>query len=289
MDKAINFPNLGIYLDNVGQTFSVFGIEIAYYGVAVVVGMMIGLLIMSHEAKRLGENVEKYWDMGIIVLIAGVIGARIYYVIFAWDNYKEDLLSIFNIRNGGLAIYGGIIGATIAVYIYDRIQKISFRRMLDCIIPGLLIGQVVGRLGNFFNREAFGEYTNNILAMQLPVSTVRQNEITQNMWDNMINVGGIDFIQVHPTFLYEGLWNLGMFVILWLYRKHKKFDAEVFLFYLVGYGIGRFFIEGLRTDQLLLSGTSIPVSQIISVLIVVVSLVIIAKQRLGKQKTLKME
>ena len=285
MDKAINFPNLGIYLDNVGQSFTVFGFEIAYYGIAVVIGMMLGLFIMSHEAKRLGENTDKYWDMGIIMLLAGVIGARIFYVIFAWDNYQDNLLSIFNLRQGGLAIYGGILGAMIAVFVYGKVQKILFPRMLDCIAPGLLIGQIIGRWGNFFNREVFGGYTDNILAMQLPVAAVReQSEITGQMWDHVVNLGGVDFIQVHPTFLYEGLWNLGVFILLWLYRRHKKFDGEVFLLYLLGYGIGRFWIEGVRTDQLLITGTNLPVSQVISVVFIVISLGIIAKKRINSKK-----
>ena len=285
MDKAINFPNLNIHLDNVGQTFSVFGFEIAYYGIAVVIGMVLGLFIMSREAKRLGENEEKYWDMGIIMLIAGVIGARIFYVVFAWEYYRDNLLSIFNLRQGGLAIYGGIIGSVITVYIYGKIQKISFPKMIDCIAPGLLIGQVIGRWGNFFNREVFGGYTDNILAMQLPVSAVReQSEITTAMWDNLVNISGTDFIQVHPTFLYEGLWNIGVLVLLWLYRKHKKFDGEVFLLYLIGYGVGRFWIEAVRTDQLLISGTNLPVSQVISVAFVVVAFGIIIKKQINNKK-----
>ena len=285
MDKAINFPNLNIHLDNVGQTFSVFGFEIAYYGIAVVIGMVLGLFIMSREAKRLGENEEKYWDMGIIMLIAGVIGARIFYVVFAWEYYRDNLLSIFNLRQGGLAIYGGIIGSVITVYIYGKIQKISFPKMIDCIAPGLLIGQVIGRWGNFFNREVFGGYTDNILAMQLPVSAVReQSEITTAMWDNLVNISGTEFIQVHPTFLYEGLWNIGVFVLLWLYRKHKKFDGEVFLLYLIGYGVGRFWIEAVRTDQLLISGTNLPVSQVISVAFVVVAFGIIIKKQINNKK-----
>jgi len=285
VDKAINFPNLNIHLDNVGQTFSVFGFEIAYYGIAVVIGMVLGLFIMSREAKRLGENEEKYWDMGIIMLIAGVIGARIFYVVFAWEYYRDNLLSIFNLRQGGLAIYGGIIGSVITVYIYGKIQKISFPKMIDCIAPGLLIGQVIGRWGNFFNREVFGGYTDNILAMQLPVSAVReQSEITTAMWDNLVNISGTEFIQVHPTFLYEGLWNIGVFVLLWLYRKHKKFDGEVFLLYLIGYGVGRFWIEAVRTDQLLISGTNLPVSQVISVAFVVVAFGIIIKKQINNKK-----
>lgn len=289
MDRAINFPHLGIYLDNVGKTFHVFGIEIAYYGVVVVTAMLVGLLIVNKEAKRLSQDAEKYWDMGMIALIAGVVGARIYFVAFAWENYKDDLLGIFNTRNGGLAIYGGIIGAFIAVFIYGKVKKMSFPIMLDCLAPGLVIGQVIGRWGNFFNREAFGNFTDNLLSMQLPVSAVRQSEITQKMWEHVQTVAGVEYIQVHPTFLYEGLWNLGVFVLIWLFRKHKKFDGEVFLLYLVGYGLGRVWIEGLRTDQLLLSQVGLPVSQLLSVGFVVIAIGIIIKKRLklkinGKHK-----
>jgi len=284
MDHAINFPNMGIYLEHVGKTFSVFGIEIAYYGVVVVTGMLVGLLIVNAEAKRLKQNAEQYWDMGMIALLSGIVGARIYYVIFDWDNYKNNLLEIFNTRHGGLAIYGGIIGALIAVYIYGRIKKMSFSIMLDCTAPGLVIGQVIGRWGNFFNREAFGGYTDNLFAMQLPVSAVRQNEITRQMWDHVQLIGGVDYIQVHPTFLYEGIWNIGVFLVLWLFRKHKKFDGEIFLIYLVLYGMGRLWIEGLRTDQLLLPIVGIPVSQIVSVVAMVIGIILIIRKNLKLKK-----
>jgi len=284
MDRAINFPNLGIYLEHVGKTFSVFGIEIAYYGVVVVTGMLVGLLIVNAEAKRLQQNAEQYWDIGMIALLSGIVGARIYYVIFDWDNYKNNLLEIFNTRHGGLAIYGGIIGALIAVYIYGRIKKMSFSIILDCVAPGLAIGQVIGRWGNFFNREAFGGYTDNLFAMQLPVSAVRQNEITRQMWDHVRQIGGVDYIQVHPTFLYEGIWNIGVFLVLWLFRKHKKFDGEIFLIYLVLYGMGRLWIEGLRTDQLLLPAVGIPVSQIVSVVAMVIGIILIIRKKLKLKK-----
>lgn len=284
MDRGINFPNLGIHLENVGHSFSIFGFEITYYGIAVVIGMMAGMFIMGREAKRLGEDTEKYWDMGMIGLIAGVVGARIYYVIFAWEYYRDDLLGIFNMRNGGLAIYGGILGTMIAVFAYAKIKKMSFPRILDCITPGLLIGQVIGRWGNFFNREVFGGYTDSLLAMQLPVTAVRQKDVTQQMLENMHVIEDMQFIQVHPTFLYEGLWNLGVVVLLWMYRKHKKFEGEVFLLYLVGYGIGRFWIEAVRTDQLLVSGTNLPVSQVLSVVFVVLGAGIIIKNRLNSKK-----
>ena len=264
MDMEINFPNLGIYLDHVGKNISIFGFSIAYYGIVIVTGMMIAIWIAQREAKRTGQNPEQYLDLAMIGIAAGILGARIYYVIFAWDYYKDDLLSIFNIRQGGLAIYGGIIGACIAVVIYSRKKKQNFSLLMDTASMSIVFGQIMGRWGNFFNREAFGDYTNNLFAMQLPVSAVRANEITQKMWDHVVTVNGVEYIQVHPTFLYESLWNVGVLLFLFWFRKRKKFNGEVFLMYLIGYGLGRIWIEGLRTDQLLLPVMGLPVSQLLS-------------------------
>lgn len=264
MDMEINFPNLGIYLDHVGKNISIFGFSIAYYGIVIVTGMMIAIWIAQREAKRTGQNPEQYLDLAMIGIAAGILGARIYYVIFAWDYYKDDLLSIFNIRQGGLAIYGGIIGACIAVVIYSRKKKQNFGLLMDTASMSIVFGQIMGRWGNFFNREAFGDYTNNLFAMQLPVSAVRANEITQKMWDHVVTVNGVEYIQVHPTFLYESLWNVGVLLFLFWFRKRKKFNGEVFLMYLIGYGLGRIWVEGLRTDQLLLPVVGLPVSQLLS-------------------------
>lgn len=264
MDMEINFPNLGIYLDHVGKNISIFGFSIAYYGIVIVTGMMIAIWIAQREAKRTGQNPEQYLDLAMIGIAAGILGARIYYVIFAWDYYKDDLLSIFNIRQGGLAIYGGIIGACIAVVIYSRKKKQNFSLLMDTASMSIVFGQIMGRWGNFFNREAFGDYTNNLFAMQLPVSAVRASEITQKMWDHAVTVNGVEYIQVHPTFLYESLWNVGVLLFLFWFRKRKKFNGEVFLMYLIGYGLGRIWIEGLRTDQLLLPVMGLPVSQLLS-------------------------
>lgn len=228
MDMEINFPNLGIYLDHVGKNISIFGFSIAYYGIVIVTGMMIAIWIAQREAKRTGQNPEQYLDLAMIGIAAGILGARIYYVIFAWDYYKDDLLSIFNIRQGGLAIYGGIIGACIAVVIYSRKKKQNFSLLMDTASMSIVFGQIMGRWGNFFNREAFGDYTNNLFAMQLPVSAVRANEITQKMWDHVVTVNGVEYIQVHPTFLYESLWNVGVLLFLFWFRKRKKFNGEVF-------------------------------------------------------------
>lgn len=279
MDMEINFPNLGIYLDHVGKNISIFGFSIAYYGIVIVTGMMIAIWIAQREAKRTGQNPEQYLDLAMIGIAAGILGARIYYVIFAWDYYKDDLLNIFNIRQGGLAIYGGIIGACIAVVIYSRKKKQNFGLLMDTASMSIVFGQIMGRWGNFFNREAFGDYTNNLFAMQLPVSAVRANEITQKMWDHVVTVNGVEYIQVHPTFLYESLWNVGVLLFLFWFWKRKKFNGEVFLMYLIGYGLGRIWIEGLRTDQLLLPVVGLPVSQLLSGCLVVGCTILVVWKR----------
>ena len=275
---------MGIYLPNVGKTISVFGFDIAYYGITIAIAMIVGISIALHEAKRTGQNQDTYLDLLMLTMLTSVVGARIYYVIFSWDNYKDNLGEILNIRNGGLAIYGGIIAGVITVFIYSKITKMKFLQIADTVCMGLAAGQIIGRWGNFFNREAFGEYTNNLLAMQLPVSAVRKNEITSAMWNHVVTIGGVEYIQVHPTFLYEGLWSFMVLLFLFWFRKRKKFEGELFFCYLAGYGAGRFWIESLRTDQLLLPGIHVPVSQMLSAVLVVVSLsVIICKRRKNRE------
>ena len=284
MHYNISFPNLGIYLDHVGKSISIFGFSIAYYGMIIGAAILIGFLIATVEAKRTGQNPEDYLDMGIVGVIAGIAGARIYYVIFSWDLYKDNLLSIFNLREGGLAIYGGVIGAVIAVFVMAAVKKKSPFQILDTIALALLNGQMLGRWGNFFNREAFGEYTDGLFAMKLPVDAVRSSDITDLMRKHMETVDGVSYIQVSPTYLYESMWCLALLILLLLYRRHKKFQGEVFLMYLFGYGAGRVWIEGLRTDQLWIPGTEIPVSQVLAGTIVVVSFVLIVYNRIKVKK-----
>lgn len=275
MTTDIIFPNLGIHLQNVGKTISVFGFEIAYYGIAIGLGVLAGIALACMIAKKTGQSQETYIDLALYAVIISIIGARIYYVVFSWDSYKNDLLSIFNLRQGGLAIYGGVIAAIITVFVFSKKRKISFGVLVDTAGPGLILGQIIGRWGNFFNREAFGEYTNGLFAMQLPLDAVRTADVTEKMQEHLTMIDGVAYIQVHPTFLYESLWNLMILVILLLWIKRKKFDGEVFLLYLLGYGIGRFWIEGLRTDQLLIPGIQLPVSQVLALCMTIASIVMI--------------
>lgn len=271
MDYNINFPNLNIYLEEVGKTVTIGNFTIAYYGITIALGMIAGIFLASMVAKKTGQNPDTYYDVALYAIFFALIGARLYYVAFQWDYYKQDLMRIFRIREGGLAIYGGVIAAVITVFIYTKIKKLKFMVIADTAVLGLIIGQSIGRWGNFFNREAFGDYCDNLFAMQLPVSAVRKSEITDILWEHAVEIEGVTYIQVHPTFLYESLWNFGLLMLLLLYFKHRKFDGEIFLLYLFGYGVGRFWIESLRTDQLLLPGVEYPVSMALAATLVLIS------------------
>ena len=284
MHTMIEFPNLGIYLADVGKNVTVFNFDIAFYGITIGIGMLMGILIASWQAKRIGVNPEHVVDVAMYGIVFGIIGARIYYVAFSWDMYKDDLASVFNLRQGGLAIYGGVIAAIITVIVFAKIKKLSAPQLFDTVGVGLVTGQAIGRWGNFFNREAFGEYTDNLLAMRLPLDAVRKSDVTELMREHMETIDGVDFIQVHPTYLYESMWCVMVLIIMILYTKHRKFDGEVFLIYLLGYGLGRVWIEGLRTDQLLLPVVGLPVSQLLAGVLIVGSLTTIVVVRLKLKK-----
>lgn len=309
LSSNINFPNLGIELNNVGSGFDIFGYEITYYGMVIGFGMLLGWLIVEWMAKRTGQRTEFYLDFALIAIVSSVIGARLYYVIFALEDFADNPLSVFNLRTGGLAIYGGIIAAVLTAVIYAKVKKYPFWLLVDTGCIGLVTGQIIGRWGNFFNREAFGKYYDGLFAMQLNIKDVsgvyrnttsisRLEQIYQGreaalerileIRNKAVIIGDATYIQVHPTFLYESLWNLCLLILLIIYTKHKKFDGEIMLLYLIGYGIGRTWMEGLRTDQLFLWGTPFAVSQLLSALIVVASTAfLIYKRRKSKVRRRK--
>lgn len=282
MNTTIRFPHLGLTL-NPGKSFTVFGIEIAYYGVIIALGMLAGALVAYREAKKTGQKVDDYIDFTLYTLIAAIIGARIYYVIFEWDYYSAHPLEIFNLRAGGLAIYGGVLASALTLFIFTKVKKLKFWLMADTAVQGLIIGQIIGRWGNFFNREAFGGYTDSLFAMQLPVSEAKG--ITQELIEHLVTIDGVSYVQVHPTFLYEGTWNLLLFIGICLYKRHKKFDGEIFAIYLMGYGVGRFIIEGLRTDQLVIKALGgIAASQVLSIILIVLAVAFVIYNRVQLKK-----
>ena len=184
---TISFPNLGIVIENLPKSISVFGrFDIAFYGIIIGLGIAMGYIVASFQATRTGQDKEVYLDFAMYAVVVSIIGARIYYVVFSWDDYKDDIIQVFNLRAGGLAIYGGVIGGIITAIVYTKIKKMKFTLLADTACVGLLTGQIIGRWGNFFNREAFGDYTNNLFAMRLSTYDVNQNAITKKKKATML-------------------------------------------------------------------------------------------------------
>lgn len=268
------FEKLGIALEDVQKSFKIFGFDIFFYGVVIAIAVLAGLFVATRVAKKTGQNPERYMELVIFAIIFGIIGARLYYVVFAWDDFKDDLLQVFNLRGGGLAIYGAVIAGGLTAWVYSRKKKLDTLLVLDTASCGLITGQMLGRWSNFINMEAFGRYTEGFTAMRLNIAKVNPSMISTEHLAHRITENGVEYIQVHPTFLYESLWSLMVLIILLLFTKRKKFNGQIFLMYLIGYGCGRFWIEGLRTDQLKIGNTGIAVSQLLSAVIVAVSLVL---------------
>lgn len=285
MAPDIRFPHLGIEIASLGKGITIGGFTIAFYGMIIAFGMVMGYLMTAFQAKRTGQEPDLYLDLALWDIVFAVIGARIYYVVFSWDYYKDNLLQIFNTRGGGLAIYGGVIAGVITTIIFGKVRKQNFFQLLDTACVGLITGQIIGRWGNFCNREAFGGYTNGLFAMQLKESDVASSNLTHAVLKHIVEIDGTRYIQVHPTFLYESLWNVGVLIILLLFTKHRKYNGQIFLIYLLGYGLGRVWIEGLRTDQLIFFGTGVAVSQVLSGVLLAVSAAILIYQYVkGRQE-----
>ena len=279
MGYDLRFVHLGITIEHLQNHITIFGFSIAFYGIIIGIGMLLGITLAARDAERRGIGEDTIYDFSLLGIVFGVIGARLYYVFFQWDNYRGNLLEILNLRAGGLAIYGGVIGGILSLMVYCRRKKRNFLNLADSLILGVLVGQILGRWGNFFNAEAFGRYTDSLFAMQLRRDIVNPIMINSALLQHLVRVNGVDYIQVHPTFLYESVWNLCLLLFLLWYRPKKRFTGEMFFLYLGGYGLGRVWIEGLRTDSLLLPGTGIAVSQALAGVCVLVALLCILAGR----------
>ena len=223
--------------------FNLLGMEVRWYGIIISSAMIIGVLLATRNGKKVGFIEDHIIDVSLLALPLAIIGARLYYVIFNLDLYKGDFLSMFNTRMGGMAIHGGIIGGILGGLIVCYKRKMNVLKVADIVAPSLILGQAIGRWGNFVNQEAHGGPTN------LPWGIV------------------VDGVKVHPTFLYESIWNMIIFVILLKIFKNKKFDGQMASIYLIGYSLGRLFIEGLRTDSLMFG--SFRVAQLISLVMII--------------------
>ncbi len=228
--------------------FRIFGIEVAWYGILISLGILFGILVATYRAKKEGLYDDIIMDLALVAVPVSVIGSRIYYVLFSWEFYKQNPREILNIRKGGLAIHGAIIAGILVGYLFCRYKKIGFWILADVCAPSIILGQAIGRWGNFINQEAHGGPTNLPWGIE------------------------IDGVKVHPTFLYESLWNLGVFVFLLYYSDKKKYDGQIFIFYLILYSVARYLIEGLRTDSLMLG--SFRVAQLVSIFSIVIAVII---------------
>jgi phosphatidylglycerol:prolipoprotein diacylglycerol transferase len=261
----VSFPGLGI--DNFQLNpvaFELFGLEVRWYGIFITLGMLAAFAYAYYRSKQEGFDLDNLLDMGLYIIVFGVIGARLYYVLMKLDTYIlpgrsawDNFLDMINIRGGGLGIYGGIIAGTLTLFIYCRLKKKDWRSALDMVAPGVMIAQAMGRWGNFFNGEAYGGIVPESSLLYFIRMGLNPNELTQGM------------AYVHPTFLYESLWNVLGFVLInvFLYKR-KKFNGQIMLTYAAWYGFGRMFIEALRTDSLYLGGgdSGIRASQLVGFL-----------------------
>jgi len=252
MLSAISFPGLGIQIDPSPVAFTVFGKDIYWYGIIIAFGFIMAYVYMSANCRRYGLTQDHVIDLLLWAIPIGLVCARIYYVVFNWSLYRENPISALYMWEGGMAIYGGVLGGMLGILIYSRIKRIPCPVLYDLSAFGVLIGQIFGRWGNFMNREAHGGETDSFLRMGL--------------------VEGGVLRYYHPTFLYESLWNLVGLILMHRLSKKRKFDGQMALTYFLWYGLGRAWIEGLRTDSLYLFGTGIRVSQLLAMLFVVFSL-----------------
>lgn len=287
MEMSIGFPRLGLELSNVGKIISISGFEITFSGLLIAAGMLAGVWFTVLMAKRTNQNQNSYLAAMILEIVFGVIGARLLYVFCNWDSYRENTEQIWNLRGGGAAIYGGLLAGIIVLYLYCRIKDMSFDKMADTTCMGLLLGQIIGRWGDFFSRTGFGGFCDYLLSMRLPVSVVNPGEITEAMQNHLVTIQQEEFILVHPAFFYEFLWNLLLLGFLSWYRRRKRFEGELFWIYLTGYGVGRAWIEYLRTDKLCWPNTEIPVSLVLSAGIAVLGILVIITRRTMTRKRME--
>ncbi|MGL4571040.1 MAG: prolipoprotein diacylglyceryl transferase [Clostridium sp.] len=241
--------------------FEVFGFEVMWYGILIGFGVVLAFILAYFNAKKKGLNFDILIDLFLVCFPCAIIGARAYYVIFEWSNYKDNLIDVFNIRQGGLAIHGGLIGAFLAAYVYTRIKKINFLAYADLVAPSIILAQAMGRWGNFMNSEAHGGVVSYDFISKFPKFIVDGMHINGRYY--------------HPTFLYESIWDLLVCIILVaiLYKVKKGYEGIVISSYMILYSLGRFFIEGLRTDSLMFMG--LRVAQLISLGLIILGVLFI--------------
>ena len=270
--NTVSFPGMGLDFEVNRVAFSIGDLPVYWYGILIALGFILAILYVSRRAREFGVDADRMLDVILGGAIGGIVGARAYYVILQWDYYGQNLSQIFNTRSGGMAIYGGLIGGVLIGLLMCKIRRVKFMPALDLVVGGFLIGQGIGRWGNFVNIEAFGANTSLPWGMS---SSVITDYLTQH--EAELEAIGMDIdpnMPVHPTFLYESLWCLLGFAFIAWYTRRRKFDGELTLLYMMWYGAGRAVIEGLRTDSLMIPGTSLRASQVLAAAMAVVAAII---------------
>ena len=275
--NTISFPKLGIEFPVYSTAFEIFGIEIKWYGILITIGVLLAVIYCFKRMEKVGLDGDRAVDAVFWGFIGAVVGARLYYVFMNWSEYSGNWKEIFAVRDGGLAIYGGVIGAILVGFIVAKIRNVRIAPLFDLAAMGFLIGQCIGRWGNFCNHEAFGSNTELPWGMTSP----RIQYVLSNNQMEIFEMSGVSVdptLPVHPCFLYESLWCLIGFILLHIYFEHRKFDGEIFFMYLGWYGFGRFFIEGLRTDSLMIG--HLRISQLVAAISVVTAITVIIAMRM---------
>lgn len=274
--NTVSFPSLNIEFPVYNTAFTIFGYEIKWYGIIITIGLFLAVIYCFKRMKKFGIDDDRAIDVVMVGFVGAIVCARLYYVLLEWDSYKNDLSKIFSVHSGGLAIYGGLIGAVLFGAVMAKIRRVRLMPLLDLAGMGFLIGQGVGRWGNFFNHECFGSNTSMPWGMTSPKIQAQIKATADEIFAST-GVAVDPSLPVHPCFLYESLWCLLGFLLLHLYSKHRKFDGEIFFMYIGWYGLGRVFIEGLRTDSLMVG--HIRISQLVAGVCVVISIAAIAFMR----------
>ncbi len=261
---TIRFPNLDLEWEFIPRAFYFLGFEFTFLGLLIAAGMLLGLFVIVMDAKRKKKNPNHYLGMTILVILGSLIGGRLLYAACNWEIYQDNLMDLFQLRNGGMSLFGAMAGGIVFGALYCLIARQPFWDMADTIALGALLVQTIGRWGDFFNRESFGEYVDYILSMQLPLASVRTGEVTELMRENIQELQGVSYIQVNPLFLYESVGCFLILVILLAMNRRKAYPGAIFMRYLCYYGALRCCIEWFRTDKMLLPGTELDLNLIIA-------------------------
>ena len=271
----ILFPNIGLEFAHVGTGISIFGFEITFFGILLGLSILLGTGLVIWDVYNNGKDMEEYLTLVIWTLVTGLFGARLYYVAFCMEDYQNNIWDFFLIRNGGMSFYGALIAGIITVIIYANVRKLSEGQILDTACIGVAAAQILASLGLYFNREGFGEYTDGLLAMQIPADSVSVHAVTETMRKHIDVIGGERYIQVEPLFIMEFLWAVAVLALLVLYKYRRHFEGELFLIYVVLYSIGQFWIEGLRVDTLTIPVLGWKAVRVTALVMIILAMVIL--------------